>query len=294
MKKINSILLAMMVIIGCCLSFMITVFAETAPMDETPRVISSTAIGTPKFDIQSILEEKVTKECVDESYGASSLERPQEYTYDTSIYLLEYNVSTEYWDTVSEMTYKGMTDALDSGHPTIYVPIFGEIADTKGNMLNRVIGHIKLSYDWTADDYKFRMTLYNLTSEDFKDKKNVWFYETIVDYLNDRKEIAQQVLLIQCPTAESHGSEQIALIQTENNTAILDISNTLRVETDETQTNQSFAYSISEYITLRKNVESNQNAKPTYDFKLLYWLLILPIGVAAFLIVKKFYKRSAK
>ena len=294
MKKINSILLAMMVIIGCCLSFMITVFAETAPMDETPRVISSTAIGTPKFDIQSILEEKVTKECVDESYGASSLERPQEYTYDTSIYLLEYNVSTEYWDTVSEMTYKGMTDALDSGHPTIYVPIFGEIADTKGNMLNRVIGHIKLSYDWTADDYKFRMTLYNLTSEDFKDKKNVWFYETIVDYLNDRKEIAQQVLLIQCPTAGSHGSEQIALIQTENNTAILDISNTLRVETDETQTNQSFAYSISEYITLRKNVESNQNAKPTYDFKLLYWLLILPIGVAVFLIVKKFYKRSAK
>ena len=151
-----------------------------------------------------------------------------------------------------------------------------------------------MSYDWTADDYKFRMTLYNLTSEDFKDKKNVWFYEKIVDYLNDRKEIAQQVLLIQCPTAGSHGSEQIALIQTENNTAILDISNTLRVETDETQTNQSFVYSISEYITLRKNVESNQNAKPTYDFKLLYWLLILPIGVAVFLIVKKFYKRSAK
>ena len=294
MKKINCILLAIIIIIGCCLSFMINVFAEASPIDETSRAIPSTAIGTPKLDIQSILEEKVTKEIVDERYGMFSVERPQEYTYDTSIYLLEYNVSTEYWDTVSEMTYKGITDALYSDYPTIYVPIFGEIADTKGNLLERVIGHIKLSYDWTADDYKFGMTLYNLTSEDFKDKKNVWFYEKIVDYLNDRKEIAQQVLLIQCPTAESHGSEQIALIQTENNTAILDISNTLRVETDETQTNQSFAYSISEYITLRKNVESNQNAKPTYDFKLLYWLLILPIGVAAFLIVKKFYKRSAK
>ena len=78
MKKINCILLAIIIIIGCCLSFMINVFAEASPIDETSRAIPSTAIGTPKLDIQSILEEKVTKEIVDERYGMFSVERPQE------------------------------------------------------------------------------------------------------------------------------------------------------------------------------------------------------------------------
>lgn len=180
---------------------------------------------------------------------------PENYTVDLSMYLVEYAVSPEYWNNVSELNYKGVTSAIDSRYPTIYVPMFGEIADSSEKVLRRVIGHIKLSYDWILQDYKLGMVLYNLSSESYRDMKEIWFHEEIMDYLTRNKVIPQQIFMIRYPSSLWDMHEKIAVIQTATDTVILDLSNSLQLSESEIKTDRAPAYSISEYSVLRKEVE---------------------------------------
>ena len=235
-----------------------TIVTEASDTTDSVEVLISNPIGGSKTNIQSIINDKVYDGIVSERYNGFSIERPAIYTYDTSIYLLEYNVSTDYWNKVSSMDYKGLTEAprvIDYDHPTIYIPLFGDITDTEGNNHNRAIGYIRLYYNWSDKDYRFNMALYNLTSDNFKDKKKVGFYEEISEYLNQSKTDAQQVFLIRYPSSLTDGHEKIAVIQTKDDTVILDISNTLNIPDNKIDPDKAPVYSISEYSSLRKEVE---------------------------------------
>jgi len=314
MNATKRILLMTMTVIIMILSFVINVFAETTNATGITTEISSSTIGQSKIDIKDIIIEKATEEIVQERYNMFTVDKPQKFTFDTAIYLLEYNVSTEYWTKVSEMSYDGMTTSIDYSYPTIYIPLFGEIADTNGTLFNRVIGHIKLSYDWGSKDYKLGMTIYNLVSEDYKDMKKLWFYEEIADYLNRNKVIAQQVFMIRYPSSLSDGHEKIAVIKTSDRTVILDVSNSLNTATAGKNSNRALSYSIAEYSGLRKEVEKevyrtaegwennpaggkvvkNQNDKITDRYWILYCLVILSFGVVITIVINKLYKRFAK
>ena len=253
MKTINRIAITLLIVAACLFSFSICCFAKDSTAGTAGVVVSNT-IGEPVTSIESILNNKVTKEIVSERYSMFSVEKPEEYTFDISVYLIEYNVSTDYWNNVGKMNYEGLTEALDYTYPTIYVPLFGDIATSDGEIINRVIGHIKLSYDWTNNDYKLGMSLYNLADNEFKDKENVWFYEKIVDYIDRSKTAVQQVFLIRYPSSLSDGHEKVAVIRTAESTVILDVSNSLNVNME---SRQDTAYTISEYRTLRMGVEKN-------------------------------------
>lgn len=98
------------------------------------------------------------------------------------------------------------------------------------------------------------MSLYNLADNDFRDKKNVWFYEEIADYINQSRTKAQQVFLIRYPSSLSDGHEKVAVIQTVDNVVILDVSNSLNINME---SRQDSAYTVSEYRALRMEVEKN-------------------------------------
>ena len=316
MKMINRILSTALITVICLFTFAISSFATTPDTTDTRDVFPSNTIGEPRIHLESLLSDKVTKEIVDDRYRMFSVEKPEAYTFDTSTYLVEYNVSTEYWSNVSNLSYEGLTEAIDYSYPTIYIPLFGDIADSKGNTQNRVIGHIKLSYDVSADDYKLGMSLYNLADDDYKDKKNVWFYEKIEDYLSQSENVAEQVFLIRYPSSLSDGHEKIAVIQTEDRTVILDVSNSLNIHTDKAESGQAPAYTISEYRALRMEIEKelyqtaiggdknsvgessylNQDEKQDNNGEWMWCLLIVAfsVGIVTFLLLRKHSERLSK
>lgn len=256
MKRTLSCITALLFIAGCFYCFKITGFAESSDK------LLSKPIAAPIIDIETVLNNKVTEQIVEERYEMFPGDKPKNYTFDTSVYLLEYDVSTNYWDSVTSLDYKGLTEKIDYKYPTIYIPLFGDIEDSKGNISNRTIGYIKLSYDLIKKDYRFNMVLYNLGSDNYKNRRTVGFYETITDYLSQSKTATQQVFLIRYPSSLTDEHEMVAVIQSKTDVIILDITNSCQVQTEKTS-GQPTVYSVSEYRTLRMEAEKTvyQTAK---------------------------------
>ena len=98
------------------------------------------------------------------------------------------------------------------------------------------------------------MALYNLSSENYKDKKVVGSYENVMNYIVQTETREEQIFLIRYPTSFSDDMETVAVLQSETGTEILDISNTCKIPTYH-KTDPPVAYSIEEYRTLRMKVE---------------------------------------
>lgn len=232
-------------------------FAEnTAAIENTLKNTISKPIAEPAINIEAMISEKVTEARVSEYYGFTT-DTPEHYTYDTSVYLLEYSVSTDYWSNVQSLDYRGLTEAIYSAYPTVYIPLFGDIEDSNDVVSQRVIGYIKLRNDGGTNDYVFSMGIYNLPSEDYINKKTRVIYESIADYINQNKVDVQQVFLIRYPNSLSDSLEKIAVIQTDNDTIILDVSNSLHLENDNTTDSLYTAYSIAEYRERRMELEKD-------------------------------------
>lgn len=250
MKKTKLLVIALCVIVSCCTCSAIICQAKTQER------IESHSIGEPMIDVEDIIDRLVTDELVSERYNMFHVEKPEHYTFDRSIFILEYYLGMDYWGRVKSFDYKGMTSCIDYRYPTIYIPLFGDIADSQGNLSNRSFGHIKLSYNVVKDEYRFDMVLYNL-SQAFRDKERMRFYEELTEYLNKTDTNADQVCLLRYVSSLSLNHEVVALIQSEQNTVILDISNSCRIQTDKDTQLSPVAYSIEEYRTLRMKVEKD-------------------------------------
>ncbi len=255
----------------------------------------SRTVKEPKVDIESLINERLTKEIVDERYNMGSLEKPEKYMYDTSVYLLEYNVGTDYWNSVTENNYKGLTEAIDYSYPTVYIPVFGDIADTNGEFHNRVIGYFKLDYDAFERDYRLSSAFYNLPSNDYKDRKIVGFFEKIQDYLDQNNITSEQVFLIRYPSSLSDDMEKIAVIKTADDTLILDVSGSVNTNADKTAFSEAHSYSISEYRTLRLEAEKELYKNENYGTWIVCaFVAVLFLCAVAFLLIKRHFDSPNK
>ena len=256
-KKSTHIIFVLLLFALCFSAFSICCYAEDFKLSADVNVIPSNPIGEPKFDIPSMIQRVVTEELVRERYEIYRTEKPKNYRYDQSFYLIEHGVSKEYWEEMSEMSYQGLTeksDNFDCNYPTVYIPIFGDVPDEKGALQNRFIGYIRLHYNSFAKDYLFQLVLYSIADPDFKEKKNIWFYDDIVDYLSQNNVVAQQIFLIRHPLSMRESEGRVAVVQTnDGNVTILDVSNTLQL--DDSKKTANIAYTIQEYRSLRLNVE---------------------------------------
>lgn len=254
--------IAIFLIIACFFSFSTVGFAEdyekedigiekVEPLEKLP----SRFIAEPKLDMEAVLNEHITEARVRERYNMSSFVMPKEFTYDKSVYLVEYYVSTDFWESVKTLDYKGLTEAIFTDYPTVYVPLFADVADADGKLCNRQVGFIRLRHDARDDNYMVSSSMFNTTKETFKQKKNDSFYEKIAFYLIENNIKAEQVFLLRYPTSFVPGQETVAVIKTESDAFILDISNSLHLETDTKSSDAIPKYSISEYKPLRLEVE---------------------------------------
>ena len=108
------------------------------------------------------------------------------------------------------------------------------------------------------EKYSSHFSVSNLAS--IKNKMYVGFYEEIADYIEQNNINATQTFLILYPYTRSSNREMIAVIQTEEDTIILDMYDTCHLTTS---TNApTIAYSVEEYRALRMEAEKTlyQNA----------------------------------
>lgn len=315
MKTFRYYATAVIAIVVCLVTFSVTGFAEASVAESPLKKCVSKPIAEPAIDIDAVIQKEMTDAIIKEWYSMFPDMKPEEYTVDTSFYLLEYYVSTDYWDEVTSFDYEGMTAHIDPAYPTIYIPIFGDIADTNGKIHNRAIGYFKLSYEpWIEKDYRLSSAMYNLASDDYKDGNVVGSYEKITDYLVKSKVDTRQVFLIRYPNSLSEEMEQIAVIQTENDTVILDVSNSLHIGTDIMM--EATAYSIAEYREQRMELEkelyqtigrwednpAGGNVLGRQDDDRNLWVEYLPfilgavaiLGGIVILVRMKYRKRSSK
>lgn len=222
-------------------------FAEKANIISKP-------ISTPEINIDEVIKENVTKELVNEWYEMNKLFEPVTYYYDLTNYLLEYNVSIDFWKNVLQFDYEGLINQIDYRYPTIYIPICAEIEDTMKIKQERVIGNIILKYNALKDQYTFRMMLYNLNSTGYLNKNFMGSFEKIQDYSMNNNVDIDQVFLIKYPTASSTDDERIAVVKTKTDAKILDVSNSLQIN-EENLNNKTNVYTIQEYSVARKIVE---------------------------------------
>ena len=262
-------------------------------------------ISVPKFNISEVIKEKVTEERVKERYEMSKTFEPDVYTYDLNNYLLEYNVSTDYWNGVSTNDYKGLISQIDYNYPSIYIPIFANIKDTKGVEHNRVIGNIILKYNILKNDYIFSMMIYNLNNSDYLDEKSIGTYEKIKKYIDNSESKIEQIFLIRYPSSLSDDDEKIAVIKMQSDLKILDVSNSLKINENDLIKNE---YTVEEYKSIRKEIEKdlyknidineknpagvifnlnndNYNYKETFIFIFISIIILVSIGI--FIVRKK-------
>jgi len=296
MKKFSSFLISVLFICSCFSYLALTALAEGEVTEEPSAKIPSNPLAEPVFDIENVIKEKITEEIIRERYNMFSAGQPEEYTVGTSAYLLEYNVSSDYWESITAFDYEGLTEKIDYRYPTVYIPVFGDIADSKGIVHNRVIGYIKLYYNPTENDYRFNTALYNLKSSNYKDKLINPIYEDIANYLEQNKVDARQVFLIRNAGSFTNEQGKVAVIQTQTDTVILDVTNTLQTDPDIKVPDIPKAYSISNYRTLHSEVATGTNHDTAKENSL--WSSFVPYGVVvavllavtAFFVLKKYRK----
>lgn len=119
--------------------------------------------------------------------------------------------------------------------------------------------------------------------------------------------------MIRYPSSLSDGHEKIAVIQTKDNAVILDVSNSLNINME---TREYSAYTVSEYRTLRMEIEKNlyktatgwddnpvggnvdlsqdEEHNPVGEWSLGVIIISIFVGVVAFLLFKKHHKRLSK
>mgnify|MGYP004613048903 FL=1 len=287
MKKLLNYILAIIMIINCIVMFSISSQADFSSK------LPSIPIGEPKINIEKIFEEKLIKERIEKDVNIlCRKDNLTNFTYEPSMYLLEYGVSIDFWNN-NISNYYDMIQNIDYNYPTIFVPILSVMTDSHGNASNREIGYIKLYYDCFENDYRHIVGIYNITSDDFTETRPSGFFESVTDYLVENRINAQQVFLIEYPSSLTDGQEVVAVIHSNSDTIMLDISNTCRNNKD-WQDNPR-AYSIKDYRTLRVKAEKDiykhaggfvdnvnkNNDNNNSNYKLVKNIILISVAVIA-------------
>ena len=304
MKTPYRIFGVLILLVICLSSSAIPALAE-APDAIEDFFLPSSPVGKPSVDVERMLAINLPADGIytRESFG--------ECTVDASNRIFEYSVGKGFWGRVSELSYEGIVEQIlaekADRHPTIYVPIFAEVADTKGNIHLREVGDFHFVYSSYRQSYGCYDGLVNLI-DDFRDMKRVNSHERLVTYIRENGIVAKQVILLE-EWGPNDLNYSIAVVETAEDTVLLNYSNSLHSDSWDWDNPKIEEYSISEYSALRKQLEPTWPVKaPVLSFmlslvvsatfwvieKLLYCLIILLIGAAIFFIIRRCRHRSAK
>ena len=268
MKNYIKYVITILLIICCIFLLTTTCFAQNAEEAADEKITGfikpfpSKIIAEPKFDIEEVIKNKVTESAVNfcfEMYN-NALKTEIEYTYDPAVYIVKYGIWPEFWDEVETLDYEGITDALYSEYPTIFIPFFADIADADGNVSKRQCGNLKLHYDSLTKEYTLGYFASNVLEPDFINKKIAGDYEAIAEYLTKNSIDAKNVILIQYAfTATGETDESIVLIDGNTDKIIVDMTDTLHNQRDSYPYYETRAYTVAEYIPLRKEIDKELN-----------------------------------
>ena len=234
------------------LSIVFVCFASTINL--CAATFSSKQIGQSEYNVNDLIESMATPETIDTYYHMFN-GLPEDYYVDSSLFIVEYNVTMDYWSKVKETDYKGLTECLSTDYPTVYIPVFANIENTSGELFRRVIGHCSIKYDSLDKKYVLNMTFANIQTEEFKNKESVWNYEMINEYISNKGISPKQIFMICYPSSFNDLSERVAVIQKENDDIILlDVSDSCHLSIDPII--QAVEYtSVDEYRILRMEAE---------------------------------------
>ena len=290
MNKIKKYITAFFFIIAFTCCFSAIIFADSSTQ------IVSKPLSEPAVNIDELLNSERTKAIINDRFTSSFFEYPDDYTYDTSVYLLQYNVSQDYWDNVTSFDYEGLTAGLEQPYPTIHLPVFGSIANSNGLVHKRVIGHLTFSYNPLKKEYTINASYCNPKDPEYTDNNIYHFYEEIRQCVNLSQTPIQQVFLIRYPGSSSPTHETIAVLQTGKDAIILDIGNTCHAGENGQSPTFSLAYSIEDYYSLRKPIEEELYHKnDTKIYNIVFWSCLIT-ATSVFLAVlcvclRKYYKK---
>lgn len=247
---------------NCLISFLLFSVFFVFALNTSAIFFHSEQIGRSPYDINEIIESTATPETIDTYYQMFN-GLPEDYYVDPSLFIVEYNVTTDYWSKVKETDYKGLTECLSTDYPTVYIPVFANIENTSGELFRRVIGHCSIKYDSLDKKYAFNMTFANIETEEFKNKESVWNYEMITEYISNKGISPKQIFMICYPSSFNDLSERVAIIQKENDDIVLlDVSDSCHLNTNPIIKAVEYT-SVDEYRTLR--MEAEKELYKSYD-----------------------------
>lgn len=290
MKKVLNCFAVVLLIFGCLPHLSVVGFAGNTDKIEAMETVESVAavegsktgegltiedikgilpckpVVKPPIEIETVLNEATVQEIAEKRMQ-------YELVCDKTVYLLEYNVGTKYWNNVKSFDYEGLTEQFDSeDYPDILFPMWHEFTDPKGQKSTRVVGYLRYRYNWFSIKYecievgyaphKDELPLKSEYNERFWNRLTQAYYERIADYLAANDIDAKQMFMIRYPSSFSECHEVAAVIQTETDLFILDISNSVHADLDYGDNYYWFdiyskpvLYSVEEYRTLRLEAE---------------------------------------
>ena len=202
--------------------------------------------------------DEIIAETYSQSYIDSLLENagqviPDKYWIDTSIFVLEYSASNQFLIGLNNVTENGISDTMFSEYPLIYIPIFGLCSDT-----TRIIGHVKIYYNYLEECYTASPVLKYATSDLFISGQVKHFLEEI-DAFHGYKCVLEDIglsrvatpILVRLSTAYNDSSEKVLLVVDEENVYVYDFMNSVHAA----QTEQVVVMTATEYAARRAEFE---------------------------------------
>ncbi len=252
------------------------------PSFADPIQLPSAPVKGDRSDIDKLISELVSYEKLNELYfvGREADGRPESYTFDPSVYILKYNVSSDYWDNVSSCGYDGLTSELDSEKPTVLIPLYGETENVDGATVERVVGYAKLIYGKRGYSLAFEGASLDSGEENYSGLRYSNFYEVITEYVAENGIEIKQIILLCHSSSRYFGHDTVAVIKTETEEFILDFSNSSGKNLSEENgynygiLGKPTAYSIEDFRALRIAHEKEKNENNFYMF---FGNFILPI-----------------
>ncbi len=176
--------------------------------------------------------------------------------YDLNEYAVQYENGVREWK--ADSTVKGVVSGMN-GYPTIFIPIFAVIEGRE-----RIIGHVKVYYDYLRNVYKTQPTIMYLDSEFISGEKQHFLEE--LGMLNDYRDIRislgeeelRSVVLINRSYLEM--GDRLALVMTASgNLMVYDYMNCAHIQdldSSKLMTVEAFADAYDAYLSKVENVES--------------------------------------
>ena len=248
-------------IINGILIFFAAFFAFASFANASNHLLISLPINGDVDFANSVIQTEIGTENIERYFaGMAAIDKDHRYTAQTSTidcsrYILEYNVGLGFWEKLSSLDYESIVEEIskrpDSKVPTMYIPIYAE-CEVEGSVAERVVGHVKVSFDYFNQKYKLKVNFFDVKNENFLHKKYCHFYEQINDYMEENDINAEQVFIIRYSSSFNDYADKAAIIVENGQLDVLDFGDSCRMGS---RSGEAVSYDIEEYQAKRTEAE---------------------------------------